>query len=212
VDVIACGAPTGHYQLQLAQSADTGATWASSMDLSNDTAHTYFLPDMVRDSCRLHVVVNSSGGPKYFHSSDGGTTWDVPVPLPGCSFIAFTGDVLHIVYVNAYKIKYIRNPTGNGGQACPLISGITEVNNQSTVSIYPNPTSGIFTVKDVETRLIASLPMQILIYDVTGREVYHQTINNSTLSTINISNLSTGVYFYKLTNEKETLRGKFVKE
>ena len=48
IDVVATGAPSGRYQLIIAQSADTGATWNPSRDLSNDTAHTYFLPDMVR--------------------------------------------------------------------------------------------------------------------------------------------------------------------
>ena len=50
VDVIATGAPTGRYQLLLAQSADTGSHLGSKYRyLSNDTAHTYFLPDMVRN-------------------------------------------------------------------------------------------------------------------------------------------------------------------
>jgi type IX secretion system substrate protein len=47
--------------------------------------------------------------------------------------------------------------------------------------------------------------------DVLGQEVYHQAIINPNNTTINISQLSNGVYFYQLSNSKETLRGKFVK-
>ncbi len=77
VDVVAAGAPSGHYQVLLAQSPDTGATWAPDMDLTNDTAHTYYYPDMVRDGDDLHITYVASGtGGQYIHSADGGTTWN----------------------------------------------------------------------------------------------------------------------------------------
>jgi hypothetical protein len=208
VDVVATGAPTGHFQLQLAQSADTGATWAPSMDLSNDTAHAYFLPHMVRDSCKLHILVNSNGGPKYFHSADGGATWDPAVAMAGCMFIAYSGDVLHVIYINSAKLKYLRNPTGNGGPYCPLISGELETNDRTSVTIYPNPNNGIFTLHS-QTPILNS---QLILTDVLGREVYHQSISNQQSSIINISHCSNGVYFYQLTDDKGSVRGRVVKD
>jgi len=50
------------------------------------------------------------------------------------------------------------------------------------------------------------------IPDVLGNEVYSQPINNSTQSTINISYLSNGMYFYRITSDKETMQGKFMKQ
>jgi type IX secretion system substrate protein/BNR repeat protein len=207
VDVIATGAVTGHYQLLLAQSADTGATWVPSMDISNDTAHTYFLPDMVRDSCKLHVVVNSSAGPKYYHSADGGVNWDPPYSMPGASFIAYSGDVLHVVYVRTNKIYYVRNPTGNGGSYCSLISGISEPDKPAAVTVYPDPNNGLCSFSNLRFNFY-----DLRITDVTGREVYHQPINIQQSSNINLTQLSKGVYFYQLSNKDETVRGRFVKD
>jgi len=82
--------------------------------------------------------------------------------------------------------------------------------NSDNVILYPNPTSGTFTLS--YNSKFSTLNSQLHIYDVMGREVYTQAINNSTQSTINISQLSNGVYFYQLTNGVDTYRGKIVKQ
>jgi type IX secretion system substrate protein/beta-propeller repeat-containing protein len=90
-------------------------------------------------------------------------------------------------------------------------AGIPQVNSKYSISLYPNPTSGTFT-------LSCSLPQsgisnyELGIMDVLGRMVYTQAIVNQQSSIINVSQLSNGIYFYQLTNGKETYRGKFVKE
>jgi len=53
---------------------------------------------------------------------------------------------------------------------------------------------------------------ELRIMDVLGRTVYTQSITYPNQTIINISKLSDGVYFYQLSNNKKTLRGKFVKE
>jgi sugar lactone lactonase YvrE len=79
---------------------------------------------------------------------------------------------------------------------------------KNKISIYPNPASSTLTIH----QSTPSSNQQLLITDVLGREVYHQPINNSTQSTIDISTLSNGVYLYQLKNDKETMQGKFVVE
>ena len=92
-----------------------------------------------------------------------------------------------------------------------IIENMAEIKLNQTISIYPNPTSGTLT-------LSYSLPQsgisnyELGIMDVLGRTVYTQAITNPNQTTINVSQLSNGVYFYQLTNNKETYRGKFVKE
>ena len=82
--------------------------------------------------------------------------------------------------------------------------------NESDVNIYPNPTFGTFTFSyNSQTPILNS---QLKIYDVLGQEVYTQAITNPNQTTINVSQLSNGVYFYQLTNNTETYRGKFLKE
>jgi len=98
---------------------------------------------------------------------------------------------------------------------CPyLCNQTTEIketpNNKSEISLYPNPTSGIFTL--TYNSQFSILNSQLEIYDVLGQEVYHQAIINQESTIINLPQLSNGVYFYQLSNSKETYRGKFVKE
>ena len=94
--------------------------------------------------------------------------------------------------------------------AISISTGIPTINGNSECKLYPNPTSGTFTLS-YNSQL--SIPnSQLKIYDVLGQEVYTQPITNPNQTTINISQLSNGVYFYQLINNKETLRGKFIKQ
>ena len=90
----------------------------------------------------------------------------------------------------------------------PSSSGINQIQASNIISIYPNPATNMLTLK-------SQLPIfnsQFIITDVLGNEVYHQPINNSSQSSIDISQLNNGIYFYQIKNDKETMRGKFVVE
>src|SRR5665213_170845 len=98
------------------------------------------------------------------------------------------------------------------------ITGIKEMNNpdnRDVVSVYPNPASSFITINNLPPDLIGTIN-DLRITDVLGNEVYHQASrlnrDNQQSMVINISQWSNGVYFYQLTNNKETFRGKFVKE
>ena len=93
-------------------------------------------------------------------------------------------------------------------------TGIKESSsNNSETSLYPNPTSGTFTlsIRNLSPALAGS-NWDLRIIDVLGQEVYSQPIFNQESTIINLPQLSNGVYFYQLSNSKETFRGKFVKE
>src|ERR1035438_7798988 len=68
---------------------------------------------------------------------------------------------------------------------------IDTVTSQPKISLYPNPTSGTFTLS--YNSQLSLLNSQLKIYDVLGQEVYQQQINQSSQTTINISQLSNGV-------------------
>ena len=97
----------------------------------------------------------------------------------------------------------------HGGIVTPICyNGINEIRNNYYISLYPNPTSGTITLSyNSQTPILNS---QLKIYDVLGQEVYTQAITNPNQTTINVTQLSNGVYFYQLTNNTETYRGKFV--
>jgi len=88
--------------------------------------------------------------------------------------------------------------------------GIPNISSDSYVNISPNPNIGNFTLKYSQLSILNS---QFIIKDVLGRTVYTHNINGAEgKETIDVSDLSNGVYFYQLSNLKETIRGKFVKE
>ena len=93
---------------------------------------------------------------------------------------------------------------------CFTTSNNESLMKENSISLYPNPTSGIFTLS--YNSQLSILHSQFKIYDVTGREVYTLSIINQESTIINVSNLSNGIYFYQLTNKEETYRRKFVKE
>ena len=86
-------------------------------------------------------------------------------------------------------------------------TGINEASVDNSISIYPNPTKSQLTISNLQ-----NASYQLSITDIMGREVYTQPIINQQSSIINLPKLSNGVYFYQLTNNTETYRGKFVKE
>jgi hypothetical protein len=80
---------------------------------------------------------------------------------------------------------------------------VTKNAQQSNISIYPNPTS---TQISINTKLTLS---EIRIIDITGKVVI--TTKEST-NTINVSDLSNGIYFIQLITDERTITKKFVKQ
>lgn len=81
--------------------------------------------------------------------------------------------------------------------------------NNNNVSIYPNPVKDILNikVKDFSSEVL------VKVIDINGREVYAQKVNNMNNSnSINLSNLSTGIYVLKLQGENLNYSEKIILE
>jgi hypothetical protein len=63
------------------------------------------------------------------------------------------------------------------------------------VSVYPNPTSGLFTV-ELKSGDIKS----VVVTDVTGRTVLNSAVNGNS-SEVNLDGFSSGVYYVKISTE-----------
>lgn len=81
-------------------------------------------------------------------------------------------------------------------------NGLAE-NNIAGLSIYPNPVSG--GILNITTE--ANATKAVAIYDVVGKMVVNTVTENGT---VNVSNLSTGVYVVKVTEEGKTATKKLV--
>jgi hypothetical protein len=92
---------------------------------------------------------------------------------------------------------------------CPSISmSIAEVSqNNKQFIIYPNPSHSTFTLSLDQLAIANS---QLALYDLTGRKIYTQQINNQ--STIINSQFSPGVYFVKVQSGEKVWTEKLVVE
>ncbi len=88
---------------------------------------------------------------------------------------------------------YIVNITGAAG---------IEENKFGTVSIYPNPTLGLFNITVGNANFTQ---MSINVYDIQGKEVFHTFEKNSSSDfnkQIHLEGLTKGIYYIKLNSDK----------
>ena len=133
---------------------------------------------------------------------NGGTLWTLQMSGTTSYFssVFFTGvNTGYAVGQNGVILK-----TENGG-GYPL-----EINEKYPISnrikIYPNPSSDKITIEASKTFSTGHLS----ILNLNSQEILSQTITKPSTQ-IDISTFPTGVYFVKLTGEKEVSVGKFIK-
>ncbi len=72
-------------------------------------------------------------------------------------------------------------------------TGISTIKNASTITIYPDPNNGIFTIDGI-------IPgQQVELYNYTGQRLNSVTANNTTMR-INISDKANGIYLIRILN------------
>lgn len=103
------------------------------------------------------------------------------------------------------------NTTDNFIKDCSNVSvGINESNSfENTFDIYPNPTSNVLSINTSN----ATSPIEFTIYNFQGIKIktIKQTVGTSSIS-INISDLSSGMYFISTNISGSTLTKKIIKE
>ncbi len=84
----------------------------------------------------------------------------------------------------------------------------SQIDEENIIKVYPNPTTDKLTIEfnsDIEN-------MQLIIYDIVGREVLKRSLKHKS-STISIQSLKSGIYFYTLSGYgTETISGKIIKQ
>jgi hypothetical protein len=116
--------------------------------------------------------------------------------------------VLYNPTITNYGIdKYFEIPSNNAsgnviGEIYAVLTSTTLATNIASnnidvtnVYVYPNPTTGVvkidFNIFE-ETKLT--------VYNITGQKLFTKTVNDKT-TTIDLSNLSNGVYYLQVKNE-----------
>ena len=77
-------------------------------------------------------------------------------------------------------------------------SGINEVNDNVTISVVPNPSNGMFylTVNGMDGNAVME------IYDITGQNIYSESVNGSGIVSkpIDLTGFAKGMYFVRVSN------------
>jgi len=151
--------------------------------------------------------------PTYFYDSIGTYTVCLTVYfMDGCtasSCVTFTMDANGVSGPGGAQMNgFWLNTTGTYPNA---VNELTST--QTSVSMFPNPTSGNVAVK--ASQLNPSENTIVRIYSIDGKEVYANNFGNGTVNNtfqLNVSELSNGYYFLSLQNGNQIQRVPFVKE
>lgn len=217
--VLTAGSGTGYtYQWQL-----------NGVDISGETQISYAA---VASGNYTAVVTNSCGN--VISNAIAVTVYPV-TPAPVISLqsdsLVSTSAVTYQWYYNGVLIvgatdgNYV--PTQNGdytvvitdANGCTSTSaiftmttvGMTEINNSTTVSLFPNPASGLLTITGNSTS--ASIVITILMPSgQVVKEVVENVNGKRFNSSVDVSKFAAGIYVVKLQNEDSLSYMKFVKK
>jgi hypothetical protein len=112
--------------------------------------------------------------------------------LCGVSTMAPTG--LYIIKTDSLGLVY-------------STTGIPEVNNPFSLTIYPNPNSGVFTLN---AKGIAKKCAPFKIYNANNQCVYSSDLLNNSECSLNLSYLPNGLYFIVLYTDNKVFSRKFI--
>lgn len=82
--------------------------------------------------------------------------------------------------------------------------GINVINNNSNISIYPNPTNSNIQIDVSKLNELGDL--QFIVFDALGLEVKRQLITDAEITNITLSELANGTYFYKVMEDGKLLK------
>lgn len=158
-------------------STNNGTTWT----LTNLTLATWCL-------YQVGVTLFAGTGAGVYYSNDGGNTW----------IASSTGLTNLTVYSLASNSNYLFAGTNGYVFRRPLIDfGMitSNLNNNFTATaISPNPSTGIFTLTNIN-----SYKSEVEIFNQVG-EIVYRTFTTAENTKIDLSNLAKGIYFLRLTD------------
>ncbi len=115
-----------------------------------------------------------------------------------------SGDGVSLEDGNGVVIYALNSDIGSGFSIQFNSDGVLglEGNSLETVTLYPNPTSDVLTISNLENATIE-------IYNLLGQVMTIKT-NSSNQETIDVSGYRSGTYFIKISNQELTTTKKFV--
>ncbi len=182
--VQASGNPSAYGFQMVALSADNSATTDWS-DIGGNT-------QVVQIGDRNYIEHDSPSTSNEFT-----TKWTAPV--------AGSGDVTF--YFSANAVNGNGNPGGDGGTNSTFVLSeiVTSSNNLTaeSISIFPQPASDFINISG------SQLDYEYTLFDIKGQKI--ETSNFSGETTLDLSNLGSGLYFMTIRNNDKLLTKKIIK-
>ncbi|MBK8368556.1 MAG: T9SS type A sorting domain-containing protein [Bacteroidetes bacterium] len=120
--------------------------------------------------------------------------------------------ILKFVFnTNYYEYLSLPNVGGNSNRMMNNADNAIEVTQSvSLFKLYPNPANQSVTVQFIAEEAYSS--KQMIVYDITGKVVISQTINDN-LEIININHLTSGIYLVTMVSDGKVIgKQKLIKE
>ena len=205
---------------------DWGSSFANVASLSGLSAGTYNVNVTDLNSCMKSASTSVSEPPAdqvgYTHitsdlrvyftnsSSIGAYSWDF-----GDGSSSSSNSPFHDYSSNGtYSVCLTLTTTCNTITSCNDVLvfdssslDITDVN-QEDIQVFPNPSSGIFTVS--LTKSITN-PVALAVYDISGRKVFSSVVSNTKEARVDLSEFKSGTYIFKLIQEERQIQKRIIK-
>lgn len=195
----------------------------SKQNLSNNAQSDFFITINcpAADNISYFRKVSSEGGYDFFKFYIDNTEMDSQSGSIGwtqASFPVTPG-------THTFKFSYQKDYSATGGSDCAWVDNIVlpgmgtlcvedvddnvgvDTHTDLDVRVFPNPTTGMLHVQSTK-------PVeQIMIYDLSGRQIMSYNGQSEQLSTLNVNSLTNGVYFIRiLTQDNQSSISKFIKQ
>jgi len=170
----------------LATAAELNHPYGVLTDVYGDLFVADYSNSVIREispSGIINTIAGTTGG----FSGDGGPATAAQIFIPTCITIDPAND-LYICDNGNNRIREI----------APEPNGITRPLQNQYVSIFPNPSGGVFQIRNHQFR------SQIEVYNLLGEKVYSSAISGSTL-TIDLNNQPAGIYLCRILSENGSL-------
>ncbi|CAM3962922.1 MULTISPECIES: M4 family metallopeptidase [Flavobacterium] len=177
-------------------STDFGANWQVLGEMTTNWYNSDRTPQTTGSDC------NNCKGAQWTGSETNNTTYSYPLS----NLSTQTNVVFRIVFHSDQAINQLGVNIDDF-----VISGAlsNESFNTNTISIYPNPSKGIFTVSSNTIKLNT-----IEVFDGLGKLLFSENegLKNATETNIDLTGMSSGIYFIKVNSENGIFSKRIVKE